>query len=138
MNTDSITLPSLGYDASTPWTSKDLPELQSFLCGGGNDTSTNLSSLNHQTSLGSSIRQSPTFSDDFTIPHLAMQPPLNQMRLPVHRVGSDSVDSTGSSLDFAQVFTKPSKGINIESGYSSSKTMLILLFRHGFHSFFTF
>lgn len=123
VNTDSITSPTLGYDAATSvsWPNKDLPEMHSFLYSGGNDTSTNVSSLSHQASLASSIRLSPTFSDDFSIPPLGMQPPLSHpMRPPVHRVGSDSLDSTGSSLDLGQPFTKQSNGINIESGYSSS------------------
>lgn len=130
VNTDSITSPTLGYDTANTasWPSKDLPEMQSFLYGGGNDTS-NITSLSHQaSSLASSIRLSPTFSDDFSLTQLGMQPPLSHpVRPPVHRVGSDSVDSTGSSLDFGQAFTKQSNGINIESGYSSSKNRLLLL-----------
>lgn len=89
-------------------------------------------------------RLSPTLSDpDFPINSFLspsnLQSPLSNMsnmsRNPIQRVGSDSVDSTGSSihsLDLAAAIATglhktTSNGINIESGYSSGNCRYLIV-----------
>lgn len=86
------------------------------------------SSISPQLPFSGPMRLSPTLSDhDFPsgqhLPPTSLQSPLPVSRPPIQRVGSDSVDSTGSSIDFPAIGSglgkSLSNGINIESGYSS-------------------
>ncbi|XP_039270763.2 RNA-binding protein MEX3B-like [Styela clava] len=131
---DQITSNALGFDASaapaTSWALGDYNNgpLSFPIFSSASDASITQVPLNGAV-LPS--RLSPTFSDsDFPLalqPAQSVQSPMSNLsRPPMRRVGSDSVDSTGSSihsLDFGNVLHKTvSNGINIESGYSSGST----------------
>lgn len=137
---DQITSNTMGFDASTApptsWALGDYnsPSLSFPIFSSASSTTT---SLSPQVSLNGAVlpsRLSPTFSDsDFPLgplqPTSSIQSPLSNMTRPLmRRVGSDSMDSTGSSihsLDFSSSLHKTvSNGINInaESGYSSGST----------------